>query len=283
MRIAVTGSNGRVGGALVDFLRQAGHEVTALTRHDVPLDQEDRLRHAVDSIEVDAWINPAAMSSPDACENDARTSRAVNVVAPAILADGCRRRGRYLLHFSTDYVFSGEEPGKKQECDVTEPVNVYGQHKREAEMAVMKSGARATVLRVSWIYGARVPAFVEQCLQRLSAGEPIHAIADKWSIPTAMPDLCQWVQMLLQQQPTATLHGCHGGEPVSWHGIATHLRQMRMLTDAAEILATRLADATHFIAKRPVHTAMDNRALSEMLPQPIADWQEAMTRVIARA
>lgn len=283
MRIAVTGSNGRVGGALVDSLRLAGHEVTALTRREVPLDQEYRLRRAVDSIEVDAWINPAALSSPDACENDPHTSHAVNAKAPAIMADECRRLGRYFLHFSTDYVFSGIEPGKKKECDVTEPVNVYGRHKREGEKAVMTSGARATVLRVSWIYGARVPAFVEQCLQRLAAGETIHAIADKWSIPTAMTDLCHWVEFLLREQPQATLHGCHSGEPVSWYGIALHLQRTRMLTGAAKIHATNLTEAAHFIAKRPVHTAMDNQLLSSLLPQPIADWKDAMNTVIARA
>jgi dTDP-4-dehydrorhamnose reductase len=283
VRIAVTGTNGRVGGALVDFLRHAGHEVIALTRHEIPLDQPNALREAVQSIDVDAWVNPAAMSSPDACERDPQTSHAVNVTAPAILADVCRQLDRYLLHFSTDYVFSGEEPGKKREQDVTGPINVYGQHKRDGEMAVLASGARATILRVSWVYGARVPAFVEQCFQRLTAGEAIHAIADKWSIPTAMPDLCQWVEVLLQQQPTAMLHGCHSGEPVSWYGITTHLQQMRKLNSTAEVHATRLADATHFIAKRPVHTAMDNRALSSLLPQPIADWQEAMDRVIPRS
>lgn len=281
MRVAVTGTNGRVGGALVDFLRRAGHEVTALTRRDIPLDQATVLRDAVESLDVDAWINPAAMSSPDACEQDPQTSHVVNVLAPAILADACRQRDRYLLHFSTDYVFSGEKPGKRREQDRTVPINFYGQHKRDGEMAVLASGARATVLRVSWVYGAKVPAFVEQCVHRLTAKETIHAIADKWSIPTAMPDLCHWVDILLKQQPNTVLHGCHSGEPVSWHGIAHHLREVLQLTNSAEIRPTSLADTAHFIAQRPVHTAMDNGLLSSLLPQPIDHWQDAMNRVIS--
>jgi len=77
VRIAVTGTNGRVGGALVDFLRHAGHEVIALTRHEIPLDQPNALREAVQSIDVDAWVNPAAMSSPDACERDPQDRKSV--------------------------------------------------------------------------------------------------------------------------------------------------------------------------------------------------------------
>ncbi|MFM2171288.1 MAG: hypothetical protein RI957_1517 [Verrucomicrobiota bacterium] len=280
MKIAITGSNGRVGGALANFFRRAGHDVVALTRNDVPLDQPALLREAVRSLDVDAWINPAAVSSPDACERDPITSHAVNAVAPAIMADACRQSDRYMLHFSTDYVFSGNEPGKREEQDIAEPINAYGAHKREGELAVLASGARATVLRVSWVYGANIPAFVEQCLQRLSAGADIDAIDDKWSIPTAMPDLCEWTDQLLQQQPSAVLHGCHGGAPVSWHGIATHLRDVHMPDSTSDIQATSLAGAAHFIARRPVHTAMDHQVLCSMLPRPIEDWRTAMARII---
>jgi len=283
VKIAITGTRGRVGGALADHLRKAGHDVIALTRQDLPLDHPPLLREAISSVDADCWINPAAMSSPDACEQDPLTSHAVNALAPSIMAQACRQHDRYLLHFSTDYVFSGKDTGKRQELDVTEPINAYGKHKREGEEAVLASGARAAVLRVSWVYGAKVPAFVEQCLQRLSTGETIQAIDDKWSIPTAMPDLCQWVEHILHQQPSDVLHGCHAGDPVSWHGIATHLRDTHMPDSASEILATSLAEASHFVAKRPVHTAMAHQLLSGLLPHPIEDWRAAMARVISQA
>jgi dTDP-4-dehydrorhamnose reductase len=281
VKIVVTGCQGRVGGTLVDFLRRAGHEVIPLGRQEVDLGCTTELRGALDSLDYDAWVNPAALSSPDLCERDPALSQAVNASAPALMADVCCKRDKYLLHFSTDYVFSGQDPGKRTEQDPAEPINHYGRHKREGELAVLASGARATVLRVSWVYGAKVPAFVEQCLQRFASGESIHAIADKWSIPTAMPDLSAWVDFLLNAQPDGMLHGCHSGEPVSWYGIAQTLRELLPLANEPIIHATRLADAKHFAAARPIHTAMDNQLLSSLLPRPIDDWREAMRRVIA--
>jgi len=276
VKIAITGSTGRVGGALVDFLRHAGHEVVALSRAELALDDAHALRRAVAGLDVDAWINPAAMSSPDACERDPAMAHAVNCVAPAIIAEQCRQHDRYLLHFSTDYVFSGHEPGKRKEHEETGPINHYGRSKRDGELAVMASGARATVLRVSWVYGAKVPAYVEQCVRQIVEGHAIQAIADKWSIPTAMPDLAGWVDFLLASQPSAVLHGCHSGEPVSWHGIAETLGAHLAPEHMSRIQATRLADATHFAAARPVHTAMDNALLSALLPRPIDHWRDAM-------
>jgi dTDP-4-dehydrorhamnose reductase len=280
VKIVITGSKGRVGGALVDFLRGACHEVIPLCREDVDLGCHSALRGALESLDYDAWVNPAALSSPDLCERDPALSQAINATAPALMADVCRARDKYLLHFSTDYVFSGKDPGKRTEQDPAEPINHYGRHKREGELAVLASGARATVLRVSWVYGAKVPAFVEQCLQRFASGESTHAIADKWSIPTAMPDLSAWVNFLLTAQPSGVLHGCHSGEPVSWHGIAMALREILPPASDCPIHATRLADAKHFAAARPIHTSMENQLLSSLLPCPIDDWREAMRRVI---
>jgi dTDP-4-dehydrorhamnose reductase len=284
VNIVVTGSNGRVGGALVDHLRGTGHKVIPLCRQDLDLAHLPALREALESLDYDAWINPAAMSSPDQCERDPSLCHTVNATAPALMADVCRKHDTYFLHFSTDYVFGGEETGKRGEEDEAHPLNVYGKSKRAGELALLSSGARAAVLRVSWVYGARVPAFVEQCMARLQNGERVEAIADKWSIPTAMPDLCRWVEHLLITQPSGILHACPSGEPVSWHGIAVALHEIMrkngLLDGDAEIVPTALADAGHFLARRPIHTAMENQRLSSLLPHPIADWREALERVI---
>jgi dTDP-4-dehydrorhamnose reductase len=284
VKIAITGTNGRVGGALSDFFRLGGHEVISLRREDVDLCDLSALREALESLDFDAWINPAAMSSPDECERNPVLCDRINTIAPALMADVCRRRDKYLLHFSTDYVFAGDTPGKCHEDAPAHPLNAYGKSKREGELALLSSGARATVLRVSWVYGAQAPAFVEQCVARLQEGADIAAIADKWSIPTAMPDLCHWVEHLLIEQPGALLHGCHSGEPVSWYGIAVAVHEIMrthgLIDDDGAIVPTLLQDARQFIARRPIHTAMDNHRLSSLLPRPIADWREALERVI---
>ena len=283
MKVVVTGARGRVGSALVQSLNIEGHDVIPLTRQQCDLADLVALREALHAIDYDAWINPAAVSSPDQCEVNPDLSRMVNADAPSLMANICSKRGKYFLHFSTDYVFRGDLPRKLAEDDMADPINQYGRHKRMGEAAVLSAHPRATVMRVSWIYGALVPAFVERCMELLLKGEDIDAIADKWSIPTAMPDLCDWVNVLLLEQPAALLHGCHGGPPVSWHGIAMYMREFLGKETSSIIRSTSLAEASHFTAPRPVYTAMDNQLLSSILPRPISDWREAMSREIHRA
>jgi dTDP-4-dehydrorhamnose reductase len=220
------------------------------------------------------------MTSIEACEEDPRMAMRVNSAAPGKIALWAAERKVRVIHFSTDYVFRGDLAHKLTENDIADPLNVYGRQKRMAELAVLSNHPRATVMRVSWVYGGKVPAFVEGCMERLRMGEDIDAIADKWSIPTAMPDLCEWVNFLLHEQPASLLHGCHSGPPVSWYGIALYLSELFGKASSSAISPKALADASHFVAPRPIHTAMDNQLLSTMLPSAIADWREVMSRAM---
>jgi len=57
-----------------------------------------------------------------------------------------------LIHYSTDYVFSGDASEPYAEDDATGPTGVYGQSKLEGEQAILDAGAPAVILRTSWVY-----------------------------------------------------------------------------------------------------------------------------------
>lgn len=286
MKIAITGANGRVGKALVTALEQAGHQTIALTRHSLDLSSgEDHIKAALHQVEFDCLLNPAALSAPDQCETQIDLCYQINAAAPRSMAEFCAAQQRRFIHFSTDYVFSGEEQGKRQEDDLCAPINHYGRAKREGELAVLSHDPRALVLRVSWIYGGEKPGFVDQVIAQLQAQRSIHAVADKWSIPTLLPDLCDWVQYLCEHPQGGIFHACHGGEPVSWHGLAVATQQALLrqgkLSHTEAIHAQQLADIPAFIATRPVHSAMDSSRLSSLLPTPIQPWQDRLDQWIA--
>lgn len=62
-----------------------------------------------------------------------------------------------LIYISTDYVFPGKEGDAPYEADAkTQPPNIYGEMKRDGEVAVLeatKKTGRALVLRVPVLYG----------------------------------------------------------------------------------------------------------------------------------
>jgi len=286
MRIAITGTTGRVGKALVHHL--AGrHEVVALPRTclDLALPGCENILRELD---FDVLLNPAGLTSLEQCEDEPLLARRVNAEAPEALAAVCRERRLKMLHFSTDYVFDGREPGLRTEDELPSPLSIYGKTKRDGEQAVLTAGA--AVMRISWVFGPEKPAFPDQILERALAGQELAAVADKFSRPTFTGDLCEWVGAWLDAgTPAGCFHACNGGPVTSWHGMALEI--LACLADRGiatpPLKALALDEMTAFRAPRPRHTAMETRRLEALLGKAPRDWREAMrdhleSRLISR-
>ena len=287
MKLLITGANGRVGSALSAYFLQRGDEVIPVTRADVDLTNIPALRAFLLEKNFDCLINPAAMSAPDQCERESELAQLINADAPAVMAKIAQLRGVRMIHFSTDYVFAGDHAGKRRENDCAEPSTVYGRSKLAGEQKVLENApGLASVLRVSWVYGGERPGFVDQVMAQLLAGQSVRAVSDKWSIPTALDDLCEWVSWLSTSSPGGIWHGCHAGEPVSWYALAIAVQETLQaggwLAPGACVHAQSITEMSHWAARRPIHTAMDSAKLSSHLPRPIADWRDALRRVIEK-
>ncbi|PGH00715.1 dTDP-4-dehydrorhamnose reductase [Helicocarpus griseus UAMH5409] len=102
-------------------------------------------------------VHCAANRFPDKCDSDPTAARQINVAATTSLARATSSRSILLIYISTDYVFPGRPGGAPYEALAkTEPPNIYGETKRDGEIAVLdethKSGL-GVVLRVPVLYG----------------------------------------------------------------------------------------------------------------------------------
>ncbi len=278
MRIALTGTTGRVGAALAHHLASR-HEVISLPHEVFDLADSESVSRTLESLNCDVFINPAAITSLEACEDDPRLAMRVNSAAPGKIALWAAARGVRMIHFSTGYVFDGKTPGLHVEAEPAVPVNAYGRSKLAGERAVLAHPGHL-VLRVSWVFGPEKPSFIDQVIATARVGQPLAAVADKWSLPTFTTDLAKWVEGLLDTNASGLLHACNPGEPVSWHGMATTVvREMLacgVIGECPDIAEETLAGMPAFRAARPKHTAMDSQRLAGVLGQSLRPWPEAL-------
>jgi dTDP-4-dehydrorhamnose reductase len=146
MRILVTGATGQVGGALAMRLQGLG-EVLAADRSILDLGRPEAIAKILDHLAPSIIVNAAAYTAVDRAEDEPALAVAVNAKAPGVIARWAAARAIPLIHFSTDYVFSGAGERPWREDDEPEPLCVYG--------ATKLAGESFLILRTSWLYAAQ--------------------------------------------------------------------------------------------------------------------------------
>ena len=137
-RTIVVGANGQVGSSL---LVQLGTSGVGISRTEAQLSSRDDLVRALDAVgPVQAVINAAAYTDVDGAETNRSTAMRINGDASQAIAEWSASRNVPIIHFSTDFVFSGSGTLPWSERSETEPVNYYGVTKLRGDVQFMTPG-----------------------------------------------------------------------------------------------------------------------------------------------
>ena len=277
MRILLTGRNGQVGWELERSLATVG-DVTALGRGELDLCNEASIRRVTRAAAPDVIVNAAAYTAVDRAESDRTLAHAVNGVAPGILADEALRCGALLIHYSTDYVFDGENRTPYREDDAPNPVSVYGRSKLEGERAIQRSGCRHLVLRTCWVYAERGNNFVRTILRLARERGELSIVGDQIGSPTSAHEIAAaTVDLLARRTPAnGTYHLSAAGE-TTWYEFALAILSLAGL---GQTKVRRITTAEYPTpAKRPRYSVLSNEKIRNAAGVALADWRAPLETV----
>lgn len=261
MKYLVIGAGGLLGEAFVRILAEGGeHEVVGLVRADVDLCDEGKLERILSELKFNVLINCAGLTGLEACLDNSDLARAVNVEAPRVMARVCGDVGARFVHFSTDYVFSGDDVEELDETCEVRAINDYGVSKEEGEREVLEMNSDALIARVSWVFGRGRRQFVDQVIENAQS-TGVEYIGDKWSVPNYADDLVAMTLGCLEHSMDGVVHLVSSGGGVSWHEYALAVlelgREVGILDEGYELPnESRMSEVQAFRAKRPVNTVM---------------------------
>ena len=260
--ILLLGAHGQVGGEALPLLRELG-EVVSLTRAELDLTDGTAVRAAVRELKPRWIVNAAAYTAVDKAESESRAAYVLNGELPGILGEEAARTGSAVIHFSTDYVFSGEGSRPWREDDPTGPLSVYGASKLAGERALAESGAAHFIFRTSWVFGARGENFLRRILQLARERDELKIVDDQIGSPTWSRTLARLVEHTIRRTEERTKSGGVLEEAVrpvggiyhassrgytTWFGFATEFVQI-----AREARRRRLGEAGGDSIKRLSH------------------------------
>ncbi|PRY12935.1 dTDP-4-dehydrorhamnose reductase [Kineococcus rhizosphaerae] len=267
MRWIVAGAGGMLGTDVVDVLRSAGHEVSALTRAELDVTDASAARALVR--DADVVLNATAYTAVDAAETDEATAFAVNAVGARTLADAARAAGARFVHVSTDYVFDGTASEPYAEDAPVAPRSAYGRTKAAGEWAVRASGADALVLRTAWLYGAHGACFPRTMVRLGRERGALSVVDDQVGQPTWTRDVAGLALRLVEAgAPAGTYHAVSAGR-CSWFEFARTVLASAGLDDVEVEPVT----SAEFVrpAPRPAFSVLGTDGV-RALAEPIGDW-----------
>jgi len=150
MKIAVTGSGGTIGSALVPYLKSQGHSVVAWDRSKVPITEYWAMEEFLRTEKAEALFHLAVPSKPTGTPNE---SWLVNYQWTSELAWICKELGIVFVYVSTVMVFSSQKQGPFTIDTAPDAGDGYGMEKRLAEERVFHQNLASRVLRLGWQIG----------------------------------------------------------------------------------------------------------------------------------
>lgn len=230
---------------------------------------------------AEAVINAAAYTAVDRAETEADTARLINADAPGAMAQACAARDIPFLHVSTDYVFAGDGSTPWQPDDPTGPLGVYGATKLAGEDAVRASGARAAILRTSWVFSAHGNNFVKTMLRLGAERDRLSIVADQIGGPTPAAaiagTLVAMADRMIAGQDGGTWH-FSGAPDVSWASFAREIFAQAGLSPLVEDIPS---SAYPTPAKRPQNSRLNCDSLLRDFGITRPDWRKGLAAVLA--
>ena len=222
---------------------------------------------APDGLEPEIVLHAGAWTDVDGAEADPQGAAAVNVGGTQNAAS----LGAPLVYYSTDYVFDGRKRAPYVESDGPNPLGAYARSKLHGEGA---AGARAWIVRSSWLFGPTGRNFVRTMLRLGEERDEVGVVDDQRGCPTYVGHLARATRELLEL-PFGLYHVAAAGD-CTWADFAEAIFE-----EAGVRCRVRRITTAEFGAKapRPAYSVLrSERAETPRLPE----WREGLRECLDR-
>jgi len=249
----IVGGDGTLGTALQSAPSRPA-DVAATSR------REQLFSYRVDLVAVpDTWQLPddiagavlcAAVTAIDTCQRDPVGTRAINVTATVELARRIRERGGHCVFLSTNQVFDGSRPFRRED-EPPGPRTEYGRQKAEAEAELLAAGHG--VLRLTKVFSA-APKLFRGWREELLSSRVIRPLEDMVFAPVGVKNAAVSIWDLAVNRVSGVVH-LSADADLAYSTVARRLAA-RLGVSPDLVQPTTVAAAGLTVAAVPRHTTL---------------------------
>ena len=280
MKVLITGANGMVARATIDFCRSINDEVLPLTRQELDISERKAVFDLITREKPEAVINCAAYTDVDGAETNREICCKANAFGVENLALAAKKIDAAFVTISTDYVFDGANRGFYTQRDTPNPQSVYGKSKLEGEILARNAYARSIAVRSGWIYGDGGTNFLSVMHKFLADGKRIKAISDSYGTPTYAGDLARRLRDLAELDLPNVYHVTNSGEGASYLGFAQKVCEIGNFDK--NLIESVSMNELKRPAPRPQFSRLACLFSEKFGLSPLPNWEKALTNFLKK-
>jgi dTDP-4-dehydrorhamnose reductase len=301
-KLLILGAGGMLATDLIKtFGKSKKYKIIAWGLSDLDITNEKMVIEKIGKLKPEIIINAAAYTAVDAAEQDFDKAMAVNGYALKNLAEIASEIGARLVHYSTDYVFDGKNPGGYKEGDEANPESAYGQSKFVGEQMILMTAFHNSgrgcggcghghgcdkiaalkplnyyIIRSSWLYGKGGKNFVDTMISLAGKVPELKVVNDQHGNPTYAKDLAEATKMLIEKKfPSNIYHFTNktSKKGITWYDFAREIFKAKNIKASVKPVTTKefYKGNKNYVAKRPEYSMLiDTKKLEAR------DWKEAL-------
>lgn len=296
MKILLFGKNGQIGWELQRALAPLG-DLIALGSNEQDycgdLTNPEGIAETIQRVQPSVIVNAAAYTAVDLAEREPQLAQQINADILQVMAQEAKALDAWLIHYSTDYVFSGKGYTPWREDDVAEPVNTYGATKRAGEIFIAAHCPKHLIFRTSWVYAARGNDFVKTMLRLAKERTELQIVNDQIGAPTSAELIADCTAHVIRtvtslvstkKRSLAGIYHLTASGETSWYDYAVYLfseaQAHHLQLNSPVLKAISTADyATP--AKRPLNSRLSTEKFTTTFGLTLPSWKVGLSRMLA--
>ncbi len=323
--VLVLGGTGQIGRCMLAEIKQhwPAAQLLSPTRAELDLSNGPAVLAYLQQHQPDWLINCASFTAVDLAEQDLRFSvdthwfsdtlwsvdthpkvsmervsvdthpnTLLNAMLPMVLAAYWQASTKPLtvLHYSSDYVYSGQGDMPWREGDAMAPINAYGRAKAVGDQALLSAlhhntqsavatASRLFILRTCWVYHQQGQNFINTMLRLAVERDVLRVVDDQFGAPTPAQWAAQVSGLLLRSQAASGVYHLAPSGVTSWYGVAhaalSSAVSVGLISQVPELIAIESHDYLT-PAKRPHNSRLDCQKLQQALGIEFPEWHRLL-------
>lgn len=268
-KILILGAKGNLGSEFVKLL--SAYNVLAVDRDELNICDHLVVANLIAKFLPEVIINCAAYNNVDLAETERELALALNGLAVKNLGELAVKHNCILIHYSSDYVFGGDNQLGYRENDIVCPINVYGESKTLGEQALLAiPNLKYYLIRTSKLFGPETsgkPSFFSVIYQKAITDKVLNLVDAERACFTYTPDLAaaSW-DLVLNGLPFGIYHLVNSGT-YTWKAAGELMVKLcNLAVEINSIVLDRLA-------KRPQFSELLNTKTKQLRPLETALWE----------